>query len=106
MTHPDLVLIDDDELIRAAWLMVARARGHQLSTFSSYEEFEKARIDPSVPIYVDLNLANDVCGIVIARNLLSSGYRKVFLSTGMEITSDLPRGISGVIGKEYPKITS
>ncbi len=97
-----LVLIDDDDLIRSAWTMVARTRGHNLRCFSCWEEFLAAGVETSAHVYVDYMLADGVNGIEIASRLLSSGYSHVYLSTGSSINCRLPEGLCGVVGKEYP----
>ena len=51
-----LVLIDDDEIIRKTWELVARRKGHLLQTFASVADFLGERVDFNVPLYVDYRL--------------------------------------------------
>jgi len=102
---PDLALIDDDELIRITWEMVARSRRLKLFTASSFHEFQRAGIPKIVPTYVDVCLEAGEDGIAVATKLLADGYGTVFLCTGMPLdASSIPQGLKGVIGKEFPDL--
>ncbi len=100
----DLVLIDDDELVRMTWEMVAKTKGHQLRVFDNFEGFRAANIGKGVPVYVDYELGNQIKGTDVAKEMIENGFEKVYLTTGYpESAIEKPEGLFGVIKKDYPQ---
>ena len=100
---PDLVLIDDDELVRASWLLVAKKRKHTLWTFASVNEFLCAAVPAHVPIYLDYSFRGAQTGIELSSQLKSLGFSELFITTGMPLNKNLiPQHIKNVLGKDYP----
>lgn len=98
-----LVLIDDDDLVRMTWEMTAKGKGHVISTYSTPEAVPLDELDRETPMYVDWNLGDNRSGVDVIRNLLSLGFSKVYLATGMpSVNVPLPEGLSGIQDKTYP----
>jgi hypothetical protein len=100
---PDLVLIDDDELVRATWGMAASVRHEWLAHFPDPDAFLSAAIPKDLPIFVDYSLGGGVKGTDVVRRLYDQGYRKLYLTTGMPLSpASVPACVLKVVGKEYP----
>lgn len=101
---PDLVLIDDDSLIRLLWETEARTYGHVCTSFSNLQSFLSHHVDTCVPVYVDYCFGEDLLGGRIASELIKKGYQSVYITTGHD-SSDIivPSQVKAVVGKEYPK---
>lgn len=101
----DCILIDDDELIRSSWNYAAKAKGISFLAFSGIDEFwlESQTLDKSSPIFVDVNLGQDIRGEHVASRLTQYGFLNVSLATGYELTA-IDQGLfSGpIIGKDFP----
>ncbi len=101
--QPTLVLIDDDELIQAAWKMTASARGHVLACFSSVEDFLASAILKSTPIYIDYHFSDRLNGLDVASQLSGLGYKKLYITTGTARENiSLTTAVREVISKDYP----
>jgi len=106
----DCVLLDDDFLVRLAWKMAAQRAGKKILVCSSFEELERnvkeceARLNPSVPLYIDSHLGAGQRGEDFAQRLTEMGFIEIFLATGHRSTSEppLPSAFKGVVGKEPP----
>ena len=101
----DIVLIDDDPLVRMSWKMVAKQKGKSILVCSSVEDFRSkwADLDRSIPIYVDSHLGGGVQGEDFAQELALQGFTEVFLATGYRSSDFIGKpGIKGVVGKDPP----
>ncbi len=102
---PDVILIDDDELVHSVWRMAAKRANRKLLAFKSREEFVRHadNIPRSAPVYVDYNLGGAIKGDAICRELLALGYKTVHIATG-EDSGRVPHvsGVTSVTGKEPP----
>jgi signal transduction histidine kinase/FixJ family two-component response regulator len=101
----DVILVDDDPLVRLVWSRAASHAGLQFRSFGSQEEFISVAgaFGASATVYIDCDLGNGVRGEDITLRARELGFQKIYLSTGYDpgtIRSDLP--ISGVIGKVPP----
>lgn len=104
-SNVDLALIDDDELVRMTWELMAKQRGQRLLSFSSGFTFFKAQLHRQTPIFVDYCFAGDLAGVDLAKKIIDQGFYNVFFTTGLPREHlSLPKGLKGVIGKEYPEI--
>jgi signal transduction histidine kinase len=101
LTPPDLALIDDDELIRMTWKNRAADKSKTVALFENADDFLKADVSISTPIYIDFHLANGVSGIDVARSLKEIGYKNLYLATG-ESQIDMPPYIKSLRGKGFP----
>lgn len=82
----DLVLIDDDSVTRQSWELMAKVRGKKMQSFASYSVFNSAKVASTVPIYIDKNLSNGISGIDVLRKLSLSGFKKLHLISGDDVT--------------------
>lgn len=101
----DCCLIDDDNLVREAWLMAARESNKSINVFGDYAEFKatQQQISRSTPIYIDSNLGNGVRGEDIAINIFKMGFQNLYLATGYEPASIAqPNCIKKIVGKDFP----
>ncbi len=100
----DLVLVDDDILVRMTWKMAAQQKNKNLLALGSLDELSE-RLDGlnrSVPIYLDSNLGGGVKGEDFAHQLAEAGFQQIYLATGYRPTDfgSLPSGVKGIVGKE------
>lgn len=106
MRHWDVVLVDDDQLVRATWKLMARKAGKTALLYASADEL-LANIDSiklDTPIYIDFRLGNDnVQGVALAERLYQKGFSQLYFSTGIE-KDEVPAMeiIKGVRGKNPP----
>ena len=102
-TKPDVVLIDDDSLIRIIWETEARFYKHVCYCFSNLESFINHNIDKDVPVFMDYRWGDEPAGLRMASYVLREGYRNVYITTGCEPEDvNAPPQIQGIVGKEYP----
>lgn len=102
---PAIILIDDDEMIRAAWTLAATSSGTPLSTFASSDEFHQVinNYTKQTLIYIDSDLGNSKKGELYAKELYDLGYTEIYLATGH--SRDLFEKIwwiKSIVGKEPP----
>lgn len=101
----DAILLDDDPLVHMTWELAAKANEKTFQGYySSADLLESAAVlDPATPVYVDRCLANGEAGEEIARRLVQSGFKEVYLATGTN-ESDLPPmpWLRGIRGKKPP----
>jgi len=101
----DFVLIDDDELIHLSWDLTAQRTGTRLMCHPSEESFQSAasEIPKDTPIYIDVNLAENVRGETVAKSLFEQGYKNLYLATGemSEKLGDVP-WVRAIVGKTPP----
>lgn len=101
----NLVFIDNDDLIRKAWLFAAQNSGLNISTYSSPSEFNNDldKYSKDIPIYIDSDLGNNIKGEHYAKYLHDHGFKELFLTTGYqpEHFGHLP-WIKAIVGKEPP----
>ncbi len=97
------ILIDDDELIRMSWELMASRKGDILKAYSSIEDFlkEKEIYNSEVKIYVDSSLGNGVKGEEESKKIFDAGFKNIYLASGY-VFETLPEWIIGQVGKEYP----
>jgi len=103
--HADIILIDDARANRLAWEAQAKRANRTLATFASGDDFFvlEESIDRSTPIYVDYFFDGEAVGAMIAEKLVNCGFLNVYLATAYPKDKvRLPRGVRGVVGKEFP----
>ncbi|HPI39360.1 MAG TPA: HAMP domain-containing sensor histidine kinase [Pseudobdellovibrionaceae bacterium] len=101
----DAILIDDDVLIHMAWNIVATDLKKSILCFENEALFLNSAnsIDLNTPIYIDVNLANGVSGLVVAKGVFDLGFKNIHLATGYDADSiDRPQYIKSIIGKDFP----
>jgi len=99
------VLIDDDELVRLTWAMVAKRAGVDLDCFPNIQDFEQKlnQYDKSTNFYIDEELGNGVRGQDFARNLFLKGFENIYLTTGHDhLKGKELIGIKLVLSKSCP----
>ena len=102
-----LILFEDDQLVRLSWEFKARKLGIDLIIFLNFEEFNKLHASKSfplsVPIYSDINLSANESGLEVVKKLNNLGFNNIHLCTGYD-RSDLkvPSFIKSVIDKNFP----
>lgn len=107
LTKPkeSIIHLEDDKLLRAAWKLEARDKGHPIFSFGSSEELLKDidSFEKNITLYIDEELGEERKGSEIAKDLFEAGFENIYLSTGhpAEMFSGLTH-IKGVIGKEPP----
>lgn len=101
----DIILIDDDESMRIAWLFAAETKGKNISTFSSPDEVNKIlnTINKHTVFYIDSELSTDLKGELYAKELYDKGFNNIYLTTGYP-PSKFPNmpWIKEILGKDPP----
>lgn len=98
-----IIFIDDDELIRKSWEMVASEKGIELQTFASIDDFLTQNFPKDITIYIDSNLGNGLKGEVESERLFKAGYSELFIATAHDPDSiDKPTWIKDIVGKRFP----
>jgi signal transduction histidine kinase len=100
-----VVLIDDDALVIMNWKMAAKKKGINLKTFKEPKEFldNIENYSKEAIIYIDSELADDIKGEDVAKELSEKGFKNIYIETGhdKEKFSHL-KFIKEIIGKEPP----
>ena len=100
---PDLILLDDDSIIRDSWLLEAESAGLRLLALASDELLDEYLLDPITPIFVDYDLGRERSGLEVARELESRGHSQIILISGYEmLPAEIPNYISAPRGKAWP----
>lgn len=97
----ELVLIDDNPLVRDTWASLAKKRGLSFKSFAPCEESNALKaVSKDTPIFIDFEMG-EVSGLDLAKRLRKIGYKSIILSTGKRerLTSLFPQ-----IGKDFSKI--
>ena len=100
-----LVLIDDDELVRATWRNLGKKENILVHVFESTKAFRDNEfpIPKNMPLYIDSNLGEAVKGEDFARILDSEGFANIYITTGYDAERFKSfTFLKGVIGKEPP----
>ncbi|MGE4233071.1 MAG: sensor histidine kinase [Bacteriovoracia bacterium] len=103
--NPDLVLIDDDPLVHELWRSTAKRKALRLLALEKEQDLHTFQVALDTPIYVDKNLGNEVSGIDVARRIYEAGFKKIYLTTGEDISES--KGLelfAGIAGKEFPEL--
>lgn len=100
---PDLILLDDDSIIRDSWLLEAEAAGLRLLALSNDELLDEYLLDPTTPIFIDYELGNERSGLEVAKELKNRGHSQIVLISGYEsLPTKIPNYISATRGKAWP----
>lgn len=94
----EIILIDDNPLVRDTWATLAKKVGLQFKTYASSKEIDFKYILRTTPIFIDHDLGEED-GLNVAQRLLKLGFSNVTLATGK--TNKLHPQIQQ-IGKEFP----
>lgn len=102
--NPDLILVDDKKFVRDMWIIESQKHGKKIVTFPNKNMLMQhiELFDKKTHIYLDLDLNND-SGDVVAQNIYNLGYRKLYITTGYDLTRvNKSPWILDVISKEPP----
>jgi len=103
--HADLVLVDNEEMNRIAWTVLAAREGIQCKAFTSIDELLAAAdsISRGTPIFLDSDLGNGKKGQDYAPLLREFGFQRIVLTTAHEklYGTEMPF-IDEVTGKKFP----
>lgn len=100
----ELILIDDDELVRMTWEFKAKSSGLTLHCFTSGSSFIKAAdsLDKNIPIYLDSDLGVEK-GEDLAVEFIEMGFSEIHLVTGKEASKVEKKELfKSIRGKEPP----
>lgn len=101
----DIVLIDDDPLVRRTWEMAARRSGRTVRSFATVDAFLGAcgTINSGASVYVDSHLEDGVRGEDEVRRIHQAGFQEIYLATGYEAAKfSTVAHLRGVVGKDPP----
>jgi hypothetical protein len=100
---PDLILLDDESIIRDSWLLEAEAAGLRLLAVASDELLNEYILDPITPTFVDYDLGSKRSGLEVAKELKNRGHSQIVLISGYEmLPTEIPNYISATRGKAWP----
>lgn len=85
--NPDFILVDDKKIIRDMWLIEGLKHDKKIVTFPNKNMLMQhiELFDKETPIYLDLDLNND-SGDEVAKNIYNFGYKKLYITTGYDLT--------------------
>jgi len=83
----EIILIDDNPLVRDTWTTLAKKLGIQIKTYSKGKDIELNQIQLSTPIFVDLEMENEN-GLDTYTKLANLGFSNVLLATGSQCKLD------------------
>ncbi len=98
----DAVIIDDDMIVHQNWKRHGELNNKKYLIVKDENEFwENAdRVSFATPIYLDVNLGNNISGIDVAKRLHDAGFLNLSLATGYGAQElQVPDFIKSVIGK-------
>ncbi|MCT4641584.1 MAG: HAMP domain-containing histidine kinase [Bacteriovoracaceae bacterium] len=101
----NLVLIDDDELIHKFWQMEAKIKGYNIYTYKNIDDFlDNFNLsNKDSPIYIDVNLGKNICGIEQSKRIYDLGFTNIHLATGYSKKDlEYPRYIKSIVSKRFP----
>ncbi len=94
----EIVLIDDNALVRDTWIAMATKTGVQIRTFANSKDVDIEGFHKNTPFFVDHDLGHED-GLNVIRELLEFGFTNVILATGnSEVLNEFGKKIS----KEFP----
>ncbi len=101
----EVILIDDDPLVRTMWELSAKSHDKKLEVFARVQDFllvyELASRE--IVIYIDSKLGNGIKGEVISKSIYEKGFKNIYLATGRDMHQvDMFPWLSGVVGKVPP----
>ena len=102
---PEIVLIENDELVRSHWERRCARAKKKIRTFRSCQEFYNSIRDfkHDANFFVDKNLGEALSGIELTKSLHNQGYRNIYLCTADTLINIKSiQWIKGVIGKLPP----
>jgi hypothetical protein len=99
----DLVLIDDDTLVRETWTVGAEEAGLRLLALDDWACLEPDVVGSATPIFVDLHLGQTRSGRECVRDLARKGFQRLYVTTGDERigVDDIPDA-TAIVGKDFP----
>ncbi|WP_115176589.1 sensor histidine kinase [Legionella feeleii] len=102
----NIIYIDDDDMMRTAWMFAADEAGESIFTYSSFDAFmvdlDNYNKDTTV-IYIDSDLESDIRGEICAKTLFDKGFTEIYLATGYSKDRFSHMSwIKSVVGKEPP----
>ena len=102
---PDAVLVDDDILVRFAWIERFKSAEKSVEVFDSFSSLQEklSTLSKETPIFVDASLGDNERGEDVTKALAAQGFTKLYLATGYQASEFAHVDwISGVVGKEPP----
>ena len=98
----DLVLIDDDSMIRQNWRYSAEDAGLRIAAFETVDDFLAMNVVKTTPIFLDQFLGRGVLGQDVALILRDQGYLKIHLATGDSTLKVAPDCVLSIRNKSFP----
>lgn len=103
----EMVLFEDDELVKISWEYKAKKIGVRLSVFSSFDAFmnthQSVPFSLLTPIYSDVNLSTTESGLDVVNKLHNLGFLNINLCTGYNRNSiEVPSFIKLFLDKNFP----
>jgi signal transduction histidine kinase len=79
----DFILVDNDDLDRMTWGLIAADRGRVIKFFSSIDELKSVAdiISREVPIFLDSHLGDGMRGQDFAPKLRKMGFKRIYITT-------------------------
>lgn len=99
----EIVLIDDDPLVRFNWTRQGQKKGILVHAFEGYNSFVElsSNFNFQTPIYIDSNLGQ-IRGELLAEGLVKMGFAKIILTTGQPPKTIVnTKWISAIVGKGF-----
>jgi signal transduction histidine kinase len=101
----DVILIDDDPLVRETWKVAADLAQKKLRVFPSADKFylEAGSLNRDTPVYIDAALGHNSRGEIESRCIHDMGFTDIYLATGHKAEEfSTYAHLRGVVGKSPP----
>jgi signal transduction histidine kinase len=98
----DIVLIDNDQLVRMTWEMRAKKSNKKILCLASYAELKTHlnSLDRNTIFYIDVHISDNEDGVQVSKDLFDQGFTNLYLATGYEPEKFAHvTWIKGVVGK-------
>jgi signal transduction histidine kinase len=98
----DIVLLDNDQLVRMTWEMRAKKSNKKILCLTSYAELKThlKSLDRNTIFYIDVHISDNEDGVQVTKDLFDQGFANLYLATGYEPEKFAHvTWIKGVVGK-------
>lgn len=98
-----MVLLDDNFLVRSNWEMLASTSNISIMTYATSNDLfdELDNFDRDIELNIDFNLDEKITGVDVAKILYSKGFRNIYLCTEEQVKVENLFYIKGVRGKDH-----
>jgi len=102
--QPEIILIDDNKALTDAWKISASLKKKHIVIFNKIGQAREILhlYAKNIPIYIDSDLGEDICGEQYAKDLYHQGHSNIYLMTGDYSKNDIANmpWLKGTVAKD------